>query len=66
MILTALKQVEQAANALTVFGEEHQKVRETLRSAVKDARKEGHTLAEIGEVLGMTRQGVYDLLNKGK
>lgn len=38
--------------------------RADLRSEVEEARERGHTLREIGEVLGVTKQSVYDLLNR--
>jgi hypothetical protein len=40
-----------------------QKARQKLREAVLEARKD-HTLEQIGQVLGMTRQGVHDLLKR--
>jgi hypothetical protein len=58
-----LAQVELAANAVKVMGKDHAKARAELREAVERARRT-HTLAEIGETLGMTRQGVYDLCKR--
>lgn len=58
-----LLQVELAQNAIKTLGEHHAKARDNLRDTVKAARKK-HTLAEIGQVLGMTRQAVYELLKR--
>jgi hypothetical protein len=58
-----LKQVQQAQTRLILAQTNREEAREKLRQAVLQARKQ-HTLAEIGETLGMTRQGVYDLLNR--
>jgi DNA-binding phage protein len=35
-------------------------------AAVQDARAAGHTMHQIGEAAGISRQGVMYLLNQGK
>lgn len=55
--------VENRQRQLLKAGERQRKARQSLREAVLEARKD-HTLAEIGKVLGTSRQGVYDLLNR--
>jgi hypothetical protein len=59
----SLKQVEQAAARVRKQEAALETARGYLRQAVSDARLR-HTLAEIGKTLGMTRQGVHDLLNR--
>ena len=34
------------------------------RHAIQDARSEGHTMQEIGEALGITRQRVHQLIHQ--
>lgn len=58
-----LRQVRQAHTRWLVTQHREREERKRLRLAVQIAR-ETHTLAEIGEVLGMTRQGVHDLLKR--
>lgn len=62
MVLT-LAHVKHAQRRLKAASQRHDQARENLRQSVLEAR-EGHTLAEIGKALGMTRQGVFDLLKR--
>lgn len=58
------KQLETVALAQQDYQDASDRQRELrafLVRSVKQARKT-HTLAEIGEVLGITKQGVYQLL----
>jgi division protein CdvB (Snf7/Vps24/ESCRT-III family) len=58
-----LAKVQQAQSRLRAVSVRQQEARLKLREAIQEARKT-HTLAEIGQVLGMTRQGVHDLLKR--
>lgn len=60
MTLTRVKQAQTRLRAVEV---RHENARQYLRDTVREARSK-HTLAEIGQVLGMTRQAVYELLKR--
>lgn len=49
------------ARALEEARAQERRRRERLTAAILEARAAGHTLAEIGEVLGLTRQRVMQL-----
>ena len=56
-----LARVEQAHRRLLTASERQQEARERLRKTVLEAR-ENHTLESIGQVLGITKQGVQAML----
>lgn len=60
-----LKRVKQAGRRLRSAEGRTDQARAELHQAVIGAR-ESHTLEQIGSVLGITKQGVYDLLKRGE
>jgi hypothetical protein len=60
-----LKQVQKAHRDLQAATAKAREKRVALRVAIHSARETDHfTLNEIGQALGMTRQGVYDILRR--
>jgi DNA-directed RNA polymerase sigma subunit (sigma70/sigma32) len=62
--MSNLKQVQKAHRALKISTVKARSNRLALRASIVSAREKGHTLNEIGQALGMTRQGVYDILRR--